>query len=482
VILAVRPLLGQIAKSYTHAAKLGQSILALIYCMVLISAVATEMIGIHLIFGAFLIGAMMPKDTALTKELAEKTEDFVLIVLLPIFFAYSGLRTQIGLLNSWPLWGLCGLVIVVAIAGKYIGTYVAARVSGIGPREASALGWLMNTRGLTELIVLNIGLSLGVITPLLFTMLVMMALVTTVMTSPLLEWTYPKHLIRQSGLFADADGYRVLVPVANPGTKTGLIKLATEIVTPNSQDRVYPMSLVQVEDNYLFESMPLEADRQLAQRRQELAALSQGWLPENQILPIVEVSQDVARTTVELTQREKIDLVLLGWHRPVFSSNRLGGRVGQILKSASTDVAVYIDRPDQAQTIQRILLLYVGNQHTELGLKVALRLLVNGGNRELSILRLKDAKLETKLADSFEQLLDQLAPAVRDRIAIPIVQTTDPIAAVVAASGTADLVIVGVSQHGGMTRQSLGHYTDELALNCEAPLLITRAAARDVVD
>jgi Kef-type K+ transport system membrane component KefB/nucleotide-binding universal stress UspA family protein len=475
VILAVRPMLGQIAKYYTHSAKLGQSILALIYCSVLVSAVATEMIGIHLIFGAFLIGAMMPKDTALTKELAEKTEDFVLIVLLPIFFAYSGLRTQIGLLNSWLLWGLCAVIVAVAIAGKYIGTYAAARASGIEPREASALGWLMNTRGLTELIVLNIGLSLGVITPLLFTMLVMMALITTVMTSPLLEWTYPKHLIRQSGLFADADGYRILVPVANPGTKNRLIKLATQIVTPDSQDRVYPLSLVQVEDNYLFESMPLEADRQLEQRRQELAALTVDWLPQNQILPIVEVSQDVARTTVDLTQREKIDLVLLGWHRPVFSSNRLGGRVGQILKSASIDVAIYIDRPEHSDMMQRLLLLYANNHHSELGLEIALRLLNNDPDRDLSILRLKDAKL----SERFEQRLDQLSPEVRDRIAMPIVQTDDPIAALVSASDTADLVIAGVSRTSGLTRQSLGQHTDELALNCQASLLITRATVSE---
>jgi Kef-type K+ transport system membrane component KefB len=473
VILAVRPLLGQIAKYYNHAAKLGQSILALIYCIVLVSAVMTELIGIHLIFGAFLVGAMMPKETMLRQALAEKTEDFVLIVLLPIVFAYSGLKTQIGLLNSWPLWGLCGLVILVAISGKYLGTYGAARVSGIEHRNASALGWLMNTRGLTALIVLNIGLSLGVITPLLFTMLVMMALVTTTMTSPLLEWTYPKQLIQPSGLFAAADGYRILVPVAHPGTQTGLIKLATEIVAPDSPDRVYPLSLVQLEDNYLFESMPLEVDRQLQQRRQELASLSQGWLPANQILPIVEVSQDVAHTTIELTQREKIDLVVLGWHRPVFSSNRLGGRVGQILKSASADVAVYIDRvdrPEHSATLERLLLLYDTNQHTELGLKIALRLLAHRPSRELSILRLQDGEL----ADNFEQILDQLDPAVRDRIAIPIVQAEDPIAAVLSAAGTADLVIAGGHRSGGR-KSNLGHYIDELALNCQSSLLITRA-------
>ena len=163
---------------------------------VVASALITETIGIHFIFGAFLLGAVMPKNAGLTRELAEKTEDFVVVFLLPLFFAYSGLKTEVGLLNSPDKWLLCLAVIGVAIIGKYVGTYFAARVSGIDKRESAALGWLMNTRGLTELIVLNIGLELKVISPLLFTMLVIMALVTTFMTSPLLEWIYPKRLIR----------------------------------------------------------------------------------------------------------------------------------------------------------------------------------------------------------------------------------------------------------------------------------------------
>jgi Kef-type K+ transport system membrane component KefB len=518
VILAVRPLLSQIAKYYAHTAKLGQSILALIYSMVLLSAVTTELIGIHLIFGAFLIGAVMPKETTLAKELAESTENFVLIVLLPIFFAYSGLRTQIGLLSNLPLWGLCGLVVVVAIAGKYVGTYVAARVSGIDSRQASALGWLMNTRGLTELIVLNIGLSLGVITPLLFTMLVVMALVTTVMTSPLLEWTYPKQQIRAqitdrmaadalaadalaadalavdplvAPPLAEAKGYRILVPVANPSAKTNLIKLATEMVVRDSSDRIYPMSLVQVDDDYLFESTPIGADRHLAERRRDLASLSANLLPDAQVMAIVETAQDVARTTAELTKREQIDLVLLGWHRPVFSSNRLGGRVGQILKAAPTHVAIYVDEPRTGGAegpsgdpgpadpafLRRILLPYSANHHTELGLKIALRLLHRDPARELSILRLKTPKNDgTQFDPTIEQFFAQLPQSIRDRIATPIVQTDHPLSAIIDASATADLVITGVRSTWRLDRRpSLGSYTDELAVNCPAPLLITRA-------
>jgi Kef-type K+ transport system membrane component KefB len=229
-----RTFLQRLAKYYRRTRRLSQFVLALIYVGVVASALITELIGIHLIFGAFLLGAAMPKNAGLVREIAVKTEDFVLIVLLPVFFAYSGLQTQIGLLNSPGLWALCFAVLAVAITGKYVGTYVAARVSGIDNRQASALGWLMNTRGLTELIVLNIGLSLGVISPLLFTMLVIMALVTTFMTSPMLELTYPKKLIKldmveqepeETGIDTSTDEdqsnrpYRILVPVAIPVAK-----------------------------------------------------------------------------------------------------------------------------------------------------------------------------------------------------------------------------------------------------------------------
>jgi len=171
-----RKLLQRLSNYYDRMGRLSQFALAGIYMGVLVSALITEIIGIHLIFGAFLLGAIMPKNGGLTHELAIKTEDFVLTFLLPVFFAYSGLRTQIGLLNTPRLWLICALVVAVAIVGKYVGTYVAARVNGIDHRESSSLGWLMNTRGLTELIVLNIGLNLNVISPVMFTMLVIMAL------------------------------------------------------------------------------------------------------------------------------------------------------------------------------------------------------------------------------------------------------------------------------------------------------------------
>jgi Kef-type K+ transport system membrane component KefB len=478
-----RPLLERLARMFSYSGKLEQSLLAVIYLCVILSAVATELIGIHFIFGAFLVGVVMPKQADLMRVLAEKTEDFVLVVLLPVFFAYSGLKTQIGLLDRPFLWGLCALVLFVAISGKFCGTFLAARLSGMAKRDASALGWLMNTRGLTELIVLNIGLSLGVITPLLFTMLVIMALVTTFMTSPLLEWTYPREQMLSTVEMPPGTGktptlmYRLLVPMANPKTQQPLLKMAGTLAGKDNPATIYPLSLVQFEEDYYFESTPLETDRRVKARREQIdRALVPAETPSNLTLePIIQVSRDVARTTAELSSQKKIDLVLLGWHRPVFSSSRLGGRVGQILNQAPVDVAVYVDR-GESLAIRQILLLDNASRHTELGLDLALRLLFNDPARELSILRLRSHELSGHTIAR----LAQLPEVVRSRIATPLIMATRPMDTLVRATATADLTIVGVSQSWGRQpvfgQPSLGHAAEELAVRCHSSLLITRSA------
>ena len=483
-----RWLLENLAKIYRRNGRLTQFLLAWIYMGVVISALITETIGIHLIFGAFLVGAVMPKDHDLVREIAQKTEDFVLIFLLPVFFAYSGIRTQIGLLNRPELWLLCLLILAVAIAGKYIGTYVAARVSGIDKREASALGWLMNTRGLTELIVLNIGLSLGVISPLLFTMLVIMALVTTFMTSPLLEWTYPKRLIKldlvepepqpESDAEPVASVYRILVPVANPSTQQGLLQLAAAIAGGRSSAAVvHPLSLIEIEEDYAFQSTPEEADRLIQERYKELDELIQTLEPppiRTLIYPLVRVSNDVAKATSEIAALEGISLIVVGWHRPAFSNNRLGGRVGQILSLAPVDVAVYVDRGKQS--LESLLVPYIGNIHDDLALVIALRLLASCDTAFLSVLQATPATpAPSEFSYELRNIMQRLPQKVRDRISvIQLKDTSEPIPAVVEASARVDLTIVGMSRAWGIERQTLGRYTDELAIQCQSSLLIAR--------
>jgi Kef-type K+ transport system membrane component KefB len=195
VFVALRPLLARLARHVEQATDgVSTNVLALVCVLLLGSALATESIGIHALFGSFLLGAVIPHQSRLARDLTVKLHDVVVVLFLPAFFAFSGMRTQIQLVNGAEQWLLCGLVVLVACVGKFGGTAVAARLSGLSWNQASALGILMNTRGLVELIVLNIGLDLGVISPTLFAMLVIMALVTTFSAAPILDWILrPAH-------------------------------------------------------------------------------------------------------------------------------------------------------------------------------------------------------------------------------------------------------------------------------------------------
>ncbi len=187
MVLVVRPLALRFGRRKL-AGPPSEARLAAALVALLVSAVVTEAIGIHAIFGAFLLGAIVPHDSSAAHELGRRLKPLATTLLLPAFFACSGLRTQFGLLEGTANWLMCGAIIAVATLGKFGGTLIAARLTGSGWREASILGTLLNTRGLMELVVLNIGLELGVISPTLFTMLVTMAIATTLATSPILGW------------------------------------------------------------------------------------------------------------------------------------------------------------------------------------------------------------------------------------------------------------------------------------------------------
>lgn len=198
MVFAVRPLLLRWLRR--QGGKLTQGVAALLLVGVLAAAWATEIIGVHALFGAFLFGALIPHDSPAARQMEHRLRDAVTVMLLPAYFAFTGLRTRIGLVSGVEQWFLCGLIVVVATLGKFGGTCLAARLTGVGWREAVSLGVLMNTRGLMELVVLNIGLDLGVISPALFAMMVLMALATTMTTAPVLRLLgipHPGTLSRQ---------------------------------------------------------------------------------------------------------------------------------------------------------------------------------------------------------------------------------------------------------------------------------------------
>jgi Kef-type K+ transport system membrane component KefB len=195
MLYCVRPLLRRFATAYREHGALSENMMAVMLLLMLISALCTERLGVHLLFGAFLMGAVMPKERLFVRYVLDRFETITVTFLVPLFFAFTGLRTRIGLVKGPEMWMYCGLIVLVATVGKLGGSMAASWISGMSLRESAGLGTLMNTRGLMELVILNIGLDIKVISPALFSMMVVMALVTTFMTTPLLEIIYPKGLI-----------------------------------------------------------------------------------------------------------------------------------------------------------------------------------------------------------------------------------------------------------------------------------------------
>jgi len=187
MFLVVRPFLKKIGDLYANKEVINKTFVGFIFIILVISATLTEIIGIHALFGAFIAGVVMPANFGFRKVMMEKVEDVSLVFFLPLFFAFTGLRTQVGLINSPELLQVCGMLIAVAIIGKFGGCALASRLVGESWKNSLIVGTLMNTRGLMELVALNIGYEMGVLPPSIFVILVIMALVTTFMTTPVLS-------------------------------------------------------------------------------------------------------------------------------------------------------------------------------------------------------------------------------------------------------------------------------------------------------
>ena len=191
VLTIGRRLLARLADVYERRGHAGGDLIAFVIFVALAGAWITEWLGVHALFGAFVVGVAMPKHPPLMRALFDRLEELLVVLLVPLFFAFTGLRTRFGLISGAEMWLTCGAIVLVAIAGKLGGSAIAARATGLTWREASAIGVLMNTRGLVELVFLNVGFELGVMTPALFAMMVLMALTTTFMTTPLLALVWP---------------------------------------------------------------------------------------------------------------------------------------------------------------------------------------------------------------------------------------------------------------------------------------------------
>lgn len=234
MLYAVRPFMKRIGKIYSNSEVLNKSVVAFIFLLLTLSAFTTQLIGIHALFGAFLAGVIMPELPKFRKIVIDKIEDVALTLLLPLFFVYTGLRTEIGLLNTPYLWGVTLALILFAIAGKFFGGAFSARLMGESWRNSLSMGILMNTRGLMEIVVLNIGYEMGILPKPIFVMLVLMALVTTFMTTPflsLIQKIFPEKNLEEEYHKHQAKGiFKVLIALGNPENGKSLLHVAKHVL------------------------------------------------------------------------------------------------------------------------------------------------------------------------------------------------------------------------------------------------------------
>jgi Kef-type K+ transport system membrane component KefB len=331
MLFVVRPLLARLAQRVPTSSQLTHDRVAVVVLLVLASSCATELIGIHALFGAFLAGAVVPRHGGLAHVLAEKLEDLVVVVLVPLFFAHSGMRTELGLLDSPGSWAAFGVLVLVACVGKLGAGTLAARWSGLTWRESGALGILMNTRGLIVLIVLNLGLDMGVIGPTLFTMMVLMALVTTFITTPVLDLVYPPEQHVDDLLTATPSpaprpqttpGFTLLVCIDDERDARGLATLAAALDCAAPGTRTHALRLL---------APPLSG---AAARVAEPEPPS--WLAAG-IKPIAFTSTEPARDIRRVAEVKDADLVLMAAGR---SREGLGPTARDVLRESSRSVAV----------------------------------------------------------------------------------------------------------------------------------------------
>jgi Kef-type K+ transport system membrane component KefB/nucleotide-binding universal stress UspA family protein len=478
MFFVVRPFVGRLRLVYERQGRLSQGVFAVVVLLILASAWTTEKIGIHALFGAFLMGAIMPKDRGFVHGLSEKLEDITVVFLLPIFFAYTGLKTQIGLLNSPELWGMTLLVILVACAGKFGGSTLAARACGLGWREGAAIGILMNTRGLMELVILNVGRDLGVITPAVFAMMVLMALVTTFMTTPLLQLVMPKRLYQAAaaaGARLRTRGFSVLIPVAHPKSGGPLLQLGATLVDPGAERAIFALHLRRPADREAYH--PLLAD----ERRPETEEVLRPLLAhaERHRIPVESISftaTDVAAGVAEVAAERQASLVLIGFHHSVFSRTMLGGTVHRILESVETDVAVFVDRGFLGA--RKILVPYRGGEHDRLALQIAARA-ARGAEAQVEV-------LHVTMSSERGRIKPAAARAEAERVLAPrgttnplnwgfrAVEDLSPVDAVLREAAGYDLVVIGVSEEWGLESHLFGLRPERIAEQSPASMLIVR--------
>jgi Kef-type K+ transport system membrane component KefB len=486
MILLGRRLLARVSTAYDEVGQVPPLWIVVIFVAVLLSAFGAQQIGVAAIFGAFIMGLIMPRHGGITDDVSRRIEDFVVIVLLPLFFVVTGLRTDVGSLDRPVLWLLTLVLILIAVAGKWIGAMAAAAYGGFGLRDSAVMGALMNTRGLTELIVLNIGLDLGLMTRAMFTMLVVMALVTTFMAGPALRLLDPRGELAA----APGEGLRVAegpaeVPAA--GSEHAIVVAPQDganfdallaIAEPLAQSRparelvlarlLQPSRVsagVRADERALT-----EAARDVNSRREALRRRGLG------VRALAFTTPAPAEDLLRLAAQDEVDLVLVDGRRPLLGAGVPRGEVGRLLQEAACDVAVLVESQGvpQISDAHPVLVPFGGAEHDWAALELAawiahvrsapLRLLGAASSGD------EGGRDASRLLANASMLVQQLTGVGTE----PVLTTGGR--DVIRRAAGAGLLVVGLSER--WRSEGLGPLRSEMVKSAPAPTLLVRRGTR----
>jgi Kef-type K+ transport system membrane component KefB len=356
MIKMVQPFMKKFGSVYVSRENLNKTVVAFVFVVLFFSSYVTEVIGIHPLVGAFMAGVIMPHNINFKKIITEKIEDVSLVLLLPLFFVFTGLRTQINLLDNSDLWLIAVVVISVAIGGKFLGATVSSRLLKHSWKESLSMGVIMNSRGLMELIILNIGYDLGIFGKEIFTILVLMALFTTFMTNPMLElidWAFARFGKEKTETVPENAYLDILISFGPSKTGSALIRLANFITAGKRPKKITAMHLtpsleINPHDALLFEK---EAFGPVRITGHEL-----GLAFETKYKAVDDVEKEIIQTA----KQGQYELLLVGSAKSAFTEKITGGKIKHIIESVDCTVGVLVD--NNFRTAEHVLFLLSGEE------------------------------------------------------------------------------------------------------------------------
>lgn len=326
MIWIVKPFLRRVGNKYYNQETISKPVVAFFVLVLLISSCISEVIGIHALFGAFLAGVVMPDNLRFRNIFIDKVEDISVVLLLPLFFVFTGLRTEIGLISGAELWWVAIAVIAVAVIGKFAGSAFSALFVGQSVRNSFIIGFLMNTRGLMELVVLNIGYDLGVLSPEIFTMMVMMALVTTFMTGPalnLIDRLMPeKQAIDDFQTSIESEKYSILFSFGNTLRGRKMLRLSSAFIKNSTKtSSITALHITSTNELNTFNLRDFERNN-FAPIQAEAERLKIGY---NKMF---EAAVDIEREIINVANSANYNLVIIGIGQSIFRGTILGKLLG----------------------------------------------------------------------------------------------------------------------------------------------------------